>query len=122
MRRLTAHMLAEGPKKGSISTERRPTVDKYYFMLQQLVRDSDAIAGRLRRHYSRHHSEHVHMKGDTSGDSVPKLFLLENINARRAKGESFASIAAELNKQGVTGGYGGRWYASSVWMYLQRWS
>lgn len=96
-------------------------MDKRYFMFQQLLKDSNAIAARLRRQ-SQLHDDHAGMRGDTSFDSVPRLCLLENIHARRAKGESFASIAAELNKQGFTGRYGGRWYASSVWTYLQRWS
>lgn len=96
-------------------------MDNRYFMFQQLLRDSNAITGSIGRH-SRRHDDRVRMKGGAAGAAGPMLCLLENINARRAKGESFASIAADLNKQGLTGRYGGRWYASSVWTYLQRWS
>lgn len=88
------------------------------FMLEQLRRDSKLVA---KRRY-----------GWTSGDmdegtmqldserAVSSASLLERISERRARGESFSSIAAALNSEGVSGRYGGRWYASSVRVYMQR--
>lgn len=93
-------------------------MDKHYFLFQQLLKDSDAINARAG--HSPRQDDHRRMKRGGSAASLPALCLLERINARRARGESFASIAAELNKQGFTGRYGGRWYAGSVWAYLQR--
>lgn len=46
--------------------------------------------------------------------------LLPEIIARRARNESYFAIAIELNRRGVRGGYGARWYASSVSLLLRR--
>ncbi|OWW18161.1 hypothetical protein AYR66_03115 [Noviherbaspirillum denitrificans] len=86
-------------------------------MFQQLLKDTESIA---RDRHSRLHDRALRMKPAAPAATRQVLCLLESIHASRAKGESFAAIAAELNKQGLTGPYGGRWYASSVWHYLQR--
>jgi len=88
-------------------------MDKGHFMLQQLLDDSGHR--RWRRSEAR-----AAMPPNENMRPMPASGLLESIHARRSKGESFASIAAALNKQGCSGGYGGRWYASSVWAFLQR--
>ncbi|WP_147376887.1 recombinase family protein [Noviherbaspirillum saxi] len=87
-------------------------------MLQQLLNDSAARSA-PDRHW-RQNEDRAGMKRRENDTPVASAGLLESINAQRARGESFASIAAALNKQGFSGGYGGRWYASSVWAYLQR--
>ena len=91
---------------------------KGHFMLQQLLRDS--VAGSATERQWRYGGGSPDTKrGENAARSASKA-LLESINARRSRGESFASIAAVLNKQGISGAYGGRWYASSVSAYLQR--
>lgn len=40
--------------------------------------------------------------------------LIPELASRRARGEPFASIAADLNRRGVRGHNGARFYASSV--------
>jgi hypothetical protein len=55
-----------------------------------------------------------------AGRTVATAGLLGQINERRVGGESFSSIAAALNRKGISGNYGGRWYASSVREYMQR--
>ena len=87
-------------------------------MLQQLLDNSIASSAPACRWRIDEHRKGIY-PGDVS-TPVAISELLESINARRARGESFASIAAALNKQGVSGRYGGRWYAGSVWAYLQR--
>lgn len=87
-------------------------------MLQQLLRDSvggHTIDSHCRPGRRRADAEDRLKTSPGSSDS-----LVQSIHALRAQGESFASIAAALNKQGCSGGYGGRWYASSVWAYLHR--
>ena len=93
-------------------------MDKGHFMLQQLLNDS-VVRSSPDRHWRRREGRDG-MNRKEIAMSVPASGLLESINMRRSRGESFASIAAALNKQGFSGGYGGRWYASSVWAYLQR--
>lgn len=46
--------------------------------------------------------------------------LLPEIIARRARGESYSAIAIDLNRRGMRGGYGARWYASSVSLLMRR--
>lgn len=46
--------------------------------------------------------------------------LLSKLMAQRACGESYGAIAFDLNRRGVRGAYGARWYASSVRVLLQR--
>lgn len=51
------------------------------------------------------------------GAAAPDLSVLL---ARRSSGETYASIAADLNLRGIRGRNGGRWYPSSVWALLHR--
>ena len=88
-------------------------MDKGRFMLEQLLNDS-------RHRRWRRNEDRAAMPPDENMRPMPTSGLLESIHARRSRGESFASIAAALNKQGYSGGYGGRWYAGSVWAFLQR--
>lgn len=46
--------------------------------------------------------------------------LLSKLMAQRARGESYGAIATDLNRRGVRGRYGARWYASSVRALLKR--
>jgi len=46
--------------------------------------------------------------------------LLMELNTRRNSGESFAALAADLNRRGVRGRYGARWYTASVRAFLRR--
>jgi len=46
--------------------------------------------------------------------------MLRLVAGQRLYGKSFSSIAAMLNKQGLRGRNGGRWYASNVREYLLR--
>ncbi|WP_206047121.1 recombinase family protein, partial [Noviherbaspirillum denitrificans] len=46
--------------------------------------------------------------------------LLRCVAEQRMRGKSFSSIAAMLNKQGLRGRHGGRWYSASVRDYLLR--
>lgn len=93
-------------------------MDKPYFMLQQLLKDYKAL--NARGGDALHGGEKILVRRRNSGISFPALSLLNKISAEREKGQSYAAIAAALNKQGLTGRYGGRWYASSVSRYLQR--
>jgi hypothetical protein len=49
-----------------------------------------------------------------------ELWLLMELNTRRNSGESFAALAADLNRRGVRGRYGARWYTASVRAFLHR--
>lgn len=46
--------------------------------------------------------------------------VLGEFLARRREGESYAAIALDLNRRGLRGRNGARWYASSVRTVLQR--
>jgi hypothetical protein len=87
-------------------------------MLQQLLTDSNVINAGA-RHVSQDNGQ-GRMKRNDLSRRFSAHSLLEQISARRAEGESLYVIAAELNRQGFTGRHGGRWYASSVWIYLQQ--
>jgi hypothetical protein len=94
------------------------SMDEQHFMFQQLLTDSNVINAGA-RHTSQADCQ-VRIKRGRLDTSFSAISLLEGIRARRAQGQSLYAIAADLNKQGFTGRCGGRWYASSVWMYLQR--
>lgn len=47
-----------------------------------------------------------------------RLAIRLDILRRRAQGKSFSAIARELNREGIKGRYGCRWYAASVRTYL----
>lgn len=44
----------------------------------------------------------------------------QEIKARLARGESLNTIARALNINGISGGYGSRWYAASVRAFFLR--
>lgn len=46
--------------------------------------------------------------------------LLSELIVRRTRGESYAAIAIDLNRRGLRGRYGARWYTSSVRALIQR--
>lgn len=46
--------------------------------------------------------------------------ILSELAARRRGGETYAAMAMDLNRRGLRGDYGGRWYASSVRAALRR--
>jgi hypothetical protein len=46
--------------------------------------------------------------------------LLSELIGRRTRGESYAAIAIDLNRRGLRGRYGARWYTSSVRALIQR--
>jgi len=46
--------------------------------------------------------------------------LLSELVGRRTQGESYAAIALDLNRRGLRGRYGARWYTSSVRALIQR--
>lgn len=78
------------------------------FMLKQLT----AIAEESERQRSRAPDRRAMAEGD-----APDLLVLA---ARRASGETYAAIAADLNRRGIRGRYGARWYSASVWTLLHR--
>lgn len=78
------------------------------FMLEQLTALAEASAARPSRARGRPATA-------TSGE--PDLLALA---ARRASGETYAAIAADLNRRGIRGRYGARWYSASVWTLLHR--
>lgn len=57
--------------------------------------------------------------GDIDFIQVERRLLLE-LFTRRDSGESFAALAADLNRRGVRGRYGARWYTASVRAFLHR--
>lgn len=88
------------------------------FMLKQLIELSDAlqirqVSGKL----PQVSSSHIGSEGKV--DTTCSDIGLE-LAARRAGGESYAAIAIDLNRRGLRGRYGGRWYTSSVRALLQR--
>lgn len=89
-----------------------------HFMLQQLLKSSASSHAHVR--HRRLVVDHTAVKQSVQVTALQVADLLEKMITRRARGESFASIAADLNKQGVCGGYGCRWYAGSVRAYMQR--
>jgi hypothetical protein len=54
------------------------------------------------------------------GEPGQRFHLLKCITERRENGDSFYSIAASLNEQGLRGRNGARWYSASVREYLRR--
>lgn len=90
-------------------------VAKNAFLLQQLLDLNDALqrpAGTAR--------SNPHPYGDYLWPNPLRLQILQEISRRRSAGDSFARIAYALNKQGVRGEYGGRWYGTSVRNFIRR--
>lgn len=86
------------------------------FMLQQLHQLAGAMRGQpllLNREGGATRS---------SGDGTREFdkLTLATLAARRANGATYAAIAADLNKRGIRGRYGARWYSASVWKLLNR--
>jgi len=46
--------------------------------------------------------------------------IAAEIITRRTRGDSYGVIAHELNRQGIAGRLGGRWYAASVRHYFRK--
>jgi hypothetical protein len=53
-------------------------------------------------------------------NAADKASIAAEISSRRARGDSYGSIARELNRKGLTGRNGGRWYTASVRAYVQK--
>ncbi|WP_440963996.1 recombinase family protein [Massilia sp. GER05] len=87
------------------------------FMLKQLMAIAEAADP------GRHRVPEPANPGD-SGDQVSVPGAGESdlpvLAARRASGETYAAIAADLNRRGIRGRYGARWYSASVWALLHR--
>jgi hypothetical protein len=94
------------------------SIRKGQFLLEQLR--SDSAIGKTRNAVWTTEKPLNPLRSLINGHTIPASGILERINDGRAKGESFYSIAAALNREGLSGRYGGRWYGSSVWAYLQR--
>jgi len=57
-----------------------------------------------------------------SGPTVPyrEAHVMAEIRKRQQRGESLSVIARGLNRDGLRGAYGGRWYAASVHAFIAR--
>ena len=93
-------------------------MDTAQFLLQQLLSFSEAqIRNNSRQTFK---SAGGNISGGRAVLPAQRPYLLKWIADRRAYGETFSSIAASLNAQGLRGGYGARWYSASVYHYLHR--
>lgn len=94
------------------------TLEAAGFMLRQLT--ELAVAMRPKR--GPRHVRRLQPAGrpdDIDFVQVERRLLLE-LFMRRDSGESFAALAADLNRRGVRGRYGARWYTASVRAFLHR--
>lgn len=96
-------------QSGSHTTERSEHMAPTEFMLQQLSSFSMCQAPRRTTHAQK-----------TRPSERDFASVLECIAERRARGETFASIAAHLNKLGLRGRNGSRLYPATVRAYLMR--
>ena len=93
-----------------MSTSEKP-VD-YSFMLRQLQVLSEVMQAALL-------PDKQDGQGHTSaGQQDADELCFSALSARRARGESYGAIAADLNRRGIRGRYGARWYGASVWSLL----
>jgi hypothetical protein len=53
-------------------------------------------------------------------DAASEKRIAAEIITRRTRGDSYGVIAHELNRQGIAGRLGGRWYAASVRHYFRK--
>lgn len=51
---------------------------------------------------------------------IEHIDVRQEIKLRLARGESLNTIARALNNNGISGGYGSRWYAASVRAFFLR--
>lgn len=83
-------------------------------MLQQLLVLSEAVQAKPSR------NEHGVGGHRTAVQQHYDELCFSVLSARRAKGETYGAIAADLNRRGLRGRNGGRWYGGSVWTLLHR--
>jgi hypothetical protein len=96
------------------------TIDKTpdpTFMLKQLMAIAEASGAQ--QSGAPEHSSRASISGQSTMHGLDASDLLV-LAARRARGETYAAIAADLNRRGIRGGYGARWYSASVWTLLHR--
>lgn len=93
-------------------------MDSGYSLLEQLLAfsKSSICAGAQREH------EDLGRKSGNEpwAEAGQQLRVVKSIAESRARGETFSAIAASLNKQGLRGRNGARWYSASVREYLKR--
>ncbi|WP_139217239.1 recombinase family protein [Collimonas sp. OK607] len=88
------------------------------FLLQQLLSFSETqIRNNSRQTFK---SGGGNISGEHAVLPAERPYLLKWIADRRSYGDTFSSIAASLNAQGLRGGNGARWYSASVYHYLHR--
>jgi predicted mannosyl-3-phosphoglycerate phosphatase (HAD superfamily) len=88
------------------------------FLLQQLIELSRAANWKMAT--ARGKTGLPKLAARAPHESAQRSSLLKCIAERRARGETFASIAAMLNERGLRGRNGARWYSASVREYLKR--
>ena len=86
-----------------------PTTLPRAFLLQQMIELTEA----LQREPGAKVARRV-------APDVPPGQLFIDMTERRKAGDSFGTIAHALNRQGVRGKYGGRWYGATVRNFIRR--
>jgi hypothetical protein len=102
--------VSEDPPMAGADTRRNAV-----FMFQQLselAAAAKALQGRQRTGYPG--------KRESLPETIADELAISTLSARRASGETYAAIAADLNRRGLRGRNGARWYSSSVWVMLNR--
>ncbi len=97
------------------------TMDAGRYMLEQLRLNSEWHGGLAHDGHGR--TDSSSRRENKNVDRIPRhpnAGLINRISEERTRGFSFGSIAATLNKEGVYGSCGARWYASSVCAFLHR--
>jgi hypothetical protein len=86
----------------------------FSFMLQQLLVLSETVHAKPSRNKQGvgGHTKAVQQHFDE--------LCFSALSARRARGETYGAIAADLNRRGIRGRNGARWYGASVWTLLHR--
>lgn len=88
------------------------------FLLKQLLELADTLRTRQTSIPTR--SNVVSERTDAIEYSRTIDCIRSELEVRRAGGESYAALAIDLNRRGLRGRYGGRWYTASVRALLQR--
>ena len=81
-----------------------------YFLLKELTQLADALRA----------SPQGSRDAAAPARSLVQIPDIPDLIARRAGGASYGALAADLNRRGIRGRYGARWYPSSVWVLLHR--
>ncbi|WP_162256946.1 recombinase family protein [Noviherbaspirillum sp. Root189] len=98
--------------------EMKCNMNKGDFLVRQLSSLNGAMSNARAKELVGSPGEDALSRDDLSGSTMESAVL--KILEQRAHGETLGSIAQSLNRLGIRGRYGGRWYMASVRAVLRR--